>query len=290
MAFVRRKSVNGKLYYYLVKSVRNGKNIERYIGLNQPGKKDIQLFEEEHSILASFLEKSEPFLSEVKKAYRKKLARGSKDEITQFEEMIVTQLTYNTNRIEGSRLTYKDTNLLLNHGIVPGNKTIRDVKETENLKKVYLFSKGYKKDIDESLILSLHRILKEGISEDAGAYRTAGVMVGDMVGLNCKLISLEIKNLLAWYNKNKNKLHPLELTAQFHCTFERIHPFFDGNGRVGRLLLNHTLSRKGYPPLIIQDKNKKRYYNALIKGQKGNYYLMIKYMASELENMLPILR
>ena len=109
-----------------------------------------------------------------------------------------------------------------------------------------------------------------------------------MVGLNHKLIPLEIKNLIMWYKKNKTILHPVELVSQFHCIFERIHPFFDGNGRVGRLLMNHTLFRKGYPPVIIQNRSKKRYYNALIKGQKGNYLLMVKYLASELEKQYSI--
>ena len=207
--------------------------------------------------------------------------------MNKIEEYIVTQFTYNTSRIEGSTLTLNDTNLLLNHGIVPGSKPFRDAKETENHKKAYIFMKKYSKDIDKNLILSLHKILKQDISEDAGSFRNAGVKVGNMIGLNHRLIHIEIGNLIKWYKKAE--LHPIELVAQFHCTFERIHPFFDGNGRVGRLLMNHTLMRKGYPPVIIQNKNKKRYYNALIKGQKGNYLLMIKYLVSELERWLAIL-
>lgn len=289
MAFARKKVINGKEYYYLVKSVRNGKNIERYIGLNPPTKKEIRLFEEEYSATKTFLMLKEEILSKIKQAYKKKLSKGSQDELAKLEEYMITEFIYNTSRIEGSSLTFKDTNLLLNQGIAPGNKPFRDVKEVENHKKACYFLKDYKKDIDASLILSLHRILKQDISEDAGTFRNAGVRVGNMIGLNHKLIPTEIKNLLVWYNKNNNLLHPIELVSQFHCIFERIHPFFDGNGRVGRLLMNHTLSRKGYPLVIIQNKNKKRYYNALIKGQKGNYLLMIKYLVSELENQSSLL-
>jgi len=281
MTFVRKKKINGREYYYLVKSVRNEKNIERYIGLNPPTKKEIMLFEEEYDNTKTFLILKEETLSKIKQAYKKKLTKASKDELIKLEEHIITQFTYNTSRIEGSALTLKDTSLLLNQGIAPNNKPFRDIKEVENHKKAYLFLKSYKKDIDRNLILSLHRILKQDITEDAGTFRNAGVRIGDMIGLNHKLISTEIKNLLEWYNKNL--LHPIELVSQFHCIFERIHPFFDGNGRVGRLLMNHTLLRKGYPPVIMQNKNKKRYYNALIKGQKGNYLLIIKYIVSEIE-------
>jgi len=288
MAFVRKKAINGKEYFYLVKSVRDGRNIERYIGLNPPSRKEIRLFEEEYSSTRTFLILKEEVLSRIKRAYKKKLSKGSQDERIKLEEYIVTQFTYNTSRIEGSALTLKDTNLLLNQGIVPGNKTVRDIKEVENHKKAYYFLKRYNRDIDENLILSLHRILKQDVTEDAGTFRDAGVSVGNMIGLNHKLIPGEIENLLIWYNKNKKLLHPIELVSQFHCIFERIHPFFDGNGRVGRLLMNHTLSRKGYPIIIIQNKNRKRYYNALIKGQKGNYLLMVKYLVSELEKQSSI--
>ncbi len=289
MVFVRKKQISGREYYYLVKSVRNGKNIERYVGLNPPSKKEIGLFEEEQNSTRIFLAIKEDMFIEIKKNYKKKLKGASKDELAKIEEFITTQFTYNTSRIEGSTLTLKDTNLLLNQGITPGNKPYRDIKEIENHKNAYMFSKMYKKDIDKNLIFSLHRILKKDISEDAGAFRTAGVKVGEMMGLNYKLIPTEIGNLIAWYRKNRDILHPIELVSQFHCTFERIHPFFDGNGRVGRLLMNHTLARKGYPPVIIHNKNKRRYYNALIKGQRGNHLFMIKYLVSELENLSKIL-
>jgi len=287
MTFLRKKKIYGNEYYYLVKSIRNGKNIERYVGLNPPTKKEIKLFEEEHDNTRIFFSLREKILSNISEAYKSKLRNASHDELNKIEEYIVTQFTYNTSRIEGSTLTLNDTNLLLNQGIVPGSKPFRDAKETENHKKAYIFMKNYSKDIDKNLILSLHKILKQDISEDAGSFRNAGVKVGNMIGLNHKLIPVEIDNLINWYKKAE--LHPIELVAQFHCTFERIHPFFDGNGRVGRLLMNHTLVRKGYPPVIIQNKNKKRYYNSLIKGQKGNYLLMIKYLVSELERWLAIL-
>lgn len=285
MVFIRKKKINGKEYHYLVKSQRNKKNIERYVGLNPPTKEDIRLFSEEYSTIKTYLQKKEKIISKINTVYKKKLSKGSKDEIKKIEDYIITSFTYNTSRIEGSTFTLKDTDFLLNHGIVPGDKTIRDVKEIENHRKAFLFSKEYKKDIDKNLILELHRILKNDVTEDAGKFRNAGVRVGDMVVLNHKLIDTEIKNLLSWYNKNKKNLHPIELVSQFHCTFERIHPFFDGNGRVGRLLINHTLSRLGYPPIIIQNINKRRYYNALIRGQNGNYLFFIKFLVFELENL-----
>jgi Fic family protein len=96
------------------------------------------------------------------------------------------------------------------------------------------------------------------------------------------LIEQEIKNLISWNRKNQH-LHPIERACVFHAIFERVHPFFDGNGRVGRLLLNFILMQVGYPPLIIQNKNRRRYYASLRKADAGNMLPLIKYAVAEME-------
>ncbi len=85
----------------------------------------------------------------------------------------------------------------------------------------------------------------------------------------------EIKELINWYKKNKGKLHPLLLSFEFHRRYEFIHPFLDGNGRTGRLIMNKILISNGYPPLIVYKENKHAYFNALEKSKEGrlkNYY------------------
>lgn len=285
LVFVRKKKIKGREYYYVVHSTRvkgKYKKIERYIGINPPSQKDLQKYMEEFDSIKEFLFSKKNELDKIKQNYLNKLKTGKKDELKNIEKDIITKFTYDTSRIEGSTLTYKDTKMLLEEGISPKEKPLTDIKETENHKKAFLYMKeNLKKDINKKFILELHRILKEGVIEDAGKFRDAQVRVGNLIPIKASMIKTEFNNLISWYKDNK-KLHPLELSAVFHCNFERLHPFFDGNGRVGRLLLNFILLKSRYPVLIIQNKNKRRYYNALRRADNGNYLYMIKYLFSEL--------
>ncbi|MDP2749365.1 MAG: Fic family protein [Nanoarchaeota archaeon] len=285
--FVRKKKINGREYYYIVKSTRIAENkfkkFEHYIGLNKPSEKDIQYYEKEFDSIRMFLDSKKDILDKIKKNYLAKIKHSSKDELMQLEEEIITKFTYDTNRIEGSTLSYKDTKMLLEEGISPKEKPIRDIKEAENHKEAYIFIKNnLDEDITKEVILKLHAILKEGVTEDAGKFRTAQVRVGNFIPVKADMVDVEITNLIHWCKKNK-KMHPLELSSTFHATFECVHPFFDGNGRVGRLLMNLILLKNKYPLAIIQNKNRRRYYSALSRADNGNNLYLIKYVFSEIE-------
>jgi Fic family protein len=287
MVFVRRKKINGREYYYLVKSTRlshdKWKKIERYIGLNPPTDSDLKRYEKEFDNTKEFLISKKEQLNSIRELYIIKMKKATKDELMNLESEIVTRFTYDTNRIEGSTLTYKDTKLLLQDGVSPREKPIRDIKEAENHKKAFYYMKdNLSKEISKELILNFHKVLKNGVSEDAGAFRDAQVRVGYLVPIKSDMIEIEIKNLISWHKGNKH-LHPLELATVFHSLFERIHPFFDGNGRIGRLLLNFIMIKNNYPIIIVQNKNKRRYHTALRYADNGNYLFMIKYLFSELE-------
>ena len=289
MVFVRKKKIKGREYYYIaIPTKKDGKwkKIERYVGLNPPSEKDLRKYLEEFDSIKEFINSKKIELNRIKQAYITKLKAGKKEELANIEEEIIIKFTYDTSRIEGSSLTYKDTKMLLQEGITPKEKPLRDVKETENHKKAYLYMKrNLKGDLNKRLILELHEILKKDVAEDAGKFRDGLVYVGNLIPIKASMIETEIDNIISWYKKNK-KLHPLELAIVFHCDFERIHPFFDGNGRVGRLLLNFILLKNDYPVVIIQNKNKRRYYNALRRADDGNYLYMVKYLFSELEGQV----
>ena len=286
LAFVRKKKIKGREYYYIVSSTKkDGKwgKIEHYVGINPPSEKDLRKYAEEFDSIKEFLFSKKEAIDRIKKDYLTKLKKGKKDELKNIEDEIITKFTYDTGRIEGSSLTYKDTKMLLQEGISPKEKPLRDIKEAENHKNAFLYmKKNLKKDINKKFILELHELLKKDVSEDAGKFRDAQVYVGDLIPIKASMIERELYNLISWYGENK-RLHPLELGVAFHCVFEKIHPFFDGNGRIGRLLLNFILLKNNYPVVIIQNKNKRRYYNALRRADDGNYLYMIKYLFSELE-------
>jgi Fic family protein len=287
MVYIRKKRIKNNEYYYLVKSIRIGKNkwqkIERYLGKKLPSKKVLKEMEIDFDKTKTFLDKKMHFLNDIQNLYKDKIKNSSKDALRNLEEGLLIKFTYNTTRIEGGTLSYSDTLTLLKHQISPRAKPLRDVKETENHKEVFLYLKNnIGKKINEDIILRIHDLLKKGITEDAGKFRTANVTVGDLVPVRPSLIRGEIKNLIQWYENNK-KMHCFELATIFHCEFERIHPFFDGNGRVGRLLMNFILMKNDFPLIIIQNKNRKRYYRSLRKADDGNYLPMLKYLLFELK-------
>tara|TARA_Y100000310_G_scaffold345863_1_gene471758 strand:+ start:28005 stop:28880 length:876 start_codon:yes stop_codon:yes gene_type:complete len=286
MVYVSKKKVGKKdYYYYLVRSSRPpyGK-ITKYFGNNKPSKEDIDRFKEEHGTIKLLLDSKKEILDKLKESFNKKVRGSTKDELRKFKEELMIQFTYDTSRIEGSSLSYEDTRMLFKHGINP-KKNLRDVRETEHHKRLFEYIwNGLDRKLNKELILDLHRILKKDITEDAGKFRDRQVMVGNLVPVKASMVEKELDDLIEWYEKNC-KIYPIELASIFHANFERIHPFFDGNGRVGRLLLNFILLKMEFPLVIIQNKNKRRYYNALRRADDGEYYYLVKYVIFEMENM-----
>lgn len=285
--FVRKKNIKGKDYHYLVATTKQEdgtqKKIEQYIGLHPPTPKELKEYEKEFNKVKLFFQQNKPILENLQNKYRSKLKSATKDERLAFETEFISKFTFDTNRMEGSKLSYKDTKYLLEDGITPREKPLRDIKEAENHKRAYEFMKqSLVEDISKEFILKLHALLKQNVTEDAGLFRTGQVCVGNLIPVKAEMIETEIENLLESYQENKD-MHPLERAAEFHTNFERIHPFFDGNGRVGRLLLNFILLKNKFPRIIVQNKNKRRYYTALQRADDGNILPMLKYFLFELQ-------
>ncbi|MBI4440298.1 Fic family protein [Candidatus Woesearchaeota archaeon] len=177
----------------------------------------------------------------------------------------ITLYAYNTNAIEGNTFSLRDTDLLLNKGITPQGKTLREVNDHLNAKEAFelILRKG--QAINHNGIIHIHSVLMKNIDSRVGAYRVHNVRVfGARFHTSpAEYVRIDMDILLKWYRKNRQKLHPLALAAIFHHKFEKIHPFYDGNGRTGRMLLNLILLQNHLPPLIVPDAQRKRYYNAL---------------------------
>ena len=186
-----------------------------------------------------------------------------------FNEFIL-QLTYNSNSIEGSTLTQDDTEAILFRNVNIENKSLMEHLEAKNHQAVlkYLF-KIINSDlkIDESLILKFHSILMNGIRDDAGGYRSYGVrIVGSNVPTaNCLSVPKLMKDLFEDINKKTDDI--IAHISKVHSNFEQIHPFSDGNGRIGRIVMVLMLLRENLAPAIISQKNKSFYYKYLQKSQ-----------------------
>lgn len=191
---------------------------------------------------------------------------SSPDIIDQF----ILSLTYNSNRIEGSTLSEHETAAVLFHNKALPDKSLIEQMEAKNHQAAlnYLFSyleTGGK--IDEELALKLHSILMNGIRNDAGCYRTHPVrIVGSNVpAANYLKVPVLVKDLLHGASRVHKDI--IAYSAVFHSAFERIHPFSDGNGRLGRLLMTALLLAHDIAPAVISQRKKQLYYTVLNKAQ-----------------------
>ncbi len=175
----------------------------------------------------------------------------------------IPEMVYNSNAIENSTLTLKDTEDILLRDSIKNDHDIREIYEAKNLAKITqtLLDNQYKV-INDTSILELHKLLLTGIKDEwAGRFRSGKewVRVGAHIGANPDFVEQLIKELIANYNKPDDGYF-LNKIAWFHAEFETIHPFNDGNGRLGRVLINQQLMMLGLPPVIIQNKNKHTSY------------------------------
>lgn len=270
MANVKKKSVAGQDYYYLEHSARiNGKvqTKEIYLGKEIPG--NIEEIKKDF-INSIYKEKFFKTLDAIKAGYSKEKANMPKSAFEKETETFATKFTYDTQRIEGSTLTLRETANLLEKGITPKSKPIRDVKEAETHKKLFYEMLKCKKDISLQLVPEWHKILLTETKTDiAGKIRKHQVAISGskfMPPFPAEVYPL-LREFLSWYEKNKPKLHPVELAALMHLKFVTIHPFSDGNGRISRIMMNFVLHKRGYPMLDIPYVGRDSYYNALQRAQ-----------------------
>lgn len=184
-------------------------------------------------------------------------------------------LTYNTNRIEGSTLSENETAAILFHNKSFPSKSVIEHLEAKNHQAAleYLFKHlSMKEPIDEKLILKLHSILLNGIHSEAGFYRRHAVrIVGSNVPCaNYVKIPALMEELVQEINAKTKDI--VVKFARTHSKFEQIHPFGDGNGRVGRLILNAMLIKEDFSPAIIKQKEKHKYYSYLNRAQTKEDY------------------
>ncbi len=273
------KIVNSKKYYYLEEKIDN-KTISTFIG---PEKiKDINKFKEifkkhrlnitlkkinkiqKHKKINNLsltqlieLEKLKYNLSIFNKYF--------KDSYNQFNEDEYIRYAQGSASIEGNSINLQEATLIIKENLATSGKTINEIKEIQNLKETKKIIDKLP-EITEKLIKEIHSKIMDGFKDKKpGKYRHIPIYVtgSEIKRPDYKDVPKKVKELISWYNKNKDIMHPIELTSIFHIWFENIHPFMDGNGRVGRELLNLILLKNNYPRVIINLKNRPQYISIL---------------------------
>ena len=225
---------------------------------------------------------------------RRPLTEG---EIARLNEEFVVEYTYNTNAIEGNTLTLRETDLVLK-GLTIDKKPLKDHMEAVGHKEAFNYVRELVKDnipLSENIIKQIHFLVLADKKDDRGVYRRIPVRIMGAAHepVQPYLIQPKMEQLLIDF-KNSNE-HIVTKLARFHIEFEAIHPFIDGNGRTGRLLVNLELMKAGYPPIDIKYIDRLAYYNAFDEYHvKHNLsameILFAKYINERLDKYLKILQ
>ena len=228
-------------------------------------------------------------IQEKKLKYEQNKYKISPVTLSSYEKDFELTFTHNSTAIEGNTLTLMETKVVLEDGVAIGGKELREIYEVINHKKAYRYVKkciAEKKSLNENIVKDLHAILTENIIV-GGIYRNEEVRISG-AGFTPPAgneMYMQIKNFYEDLKIKEKELNPIELAAWTHAEFVRIHPFVDGNGRTGRLIMNYQLLKSGYLPVSIAKENRLDYYNALEQYALGGNLTVFSDFIAELEEM-----
>lgn len=325
MVYIYKKPVGEKIYYYLRASERKNRKIVikdiAYLGSSlDEVKKSLENLPKYSDKIRKAYKTIHNFLESNRYLEKAKALKLKKDEFlgkksleigackihynTEFEKNpqltkqeiyknFIIEFAYNTTSIEGNTIKLDETRKLLDEGFTPKNKTLREIYDVQNTEKVFMYLLEKKDEINHNLIIDIHKKLMENIDARIG-YRISDVRVikANFKSTPAHYVKTDMDLLLKWYEQYKKQLRPIVLASIFHHKFEKIHPFMDGNGRTGRMLLNYILMINNYPPLIIHKKKGENYLQALrladpsdlTKANKEDYQKLIDFIAEEMKD------
>jgi len=322
MVYIYKKIISGKPYYYLRISKRNGKqvvtkdiaylggdikeargkimNLPRYNEEIRKSYRKINLFLETEYYLHKaeklklkqneFLDEQLTQIEAIKLHYLENFEREDLQSKKEIIKSFAINFAYNTTSIEGNTITLKQAQNLLEEGKTPKDKTLREIYDVQNTEATFIELLTNKQKISQKLIKTIHEKLMVNIDKRIG-YRIKDIRVfqSHFDSTPGSYVRADMDMLIDWYKNNEKELHPLVLASLFHHKFEKIHPFSDGNGRTGRMMVNFILMDKGYPPMIIYKKDRSMYLDALASADKINinkidkkYKELVEFMSGEM--------
>ena len=302
MVYLEKIERGDKTYYYITKNFRvsskKWKKIRKYAGDKPPSEEQTKKTVEEIEAEAlktglmkpvskyNYLSDDEAEkLQDLKEVFDKWYGKLSAAERKKYEEDFVVRFTYNSNAIEGNRLSLRETSMILTENIIPAGATPNDYNEAINSKDCYEFMKGYNGEFNQKFLLEIHELLTKNTNcKIIGSYRDHEVRISgsEWIPPSHEKVKDEMRKVFQWYYYARKKLHPVELGAILHNKLVRIHPFADGNGRTSRVVMNWILMKNKFPMFYVELRDKIRYYEAVEEGDKGNDDAMVHYIAKVL--------
>ena len=286
MIKIYKKNIKNKPFFYLTEQVNVGrkfKKIQVYLGKDMPndlGDFYDELEKKEKDLILDNLKKifklnKDVDLNQVEKVENSRIdqkyffARLSDSKKEKFWRKFAVEFIFQSNSIEGSKLSQGEVEKIINKKYIKKTLDKKEVIEAENSIKAFDFIQSSDFMLNQKNIKKLHSILTKDLNIEQG-YKTKKIVVNNKETISPDRVRVAIKNLLSDYQKNKsNKEHPFFLALKFHSHFEFIHPFEDGNGRVGRMILIWMLQKNGYGPILFKLQNRNKYFSALNSADEG---------------------
>lgn len=295
MIYIERKIINNKPYNYLSEQIKVGdkfKKIQVFIGKNIPNDLSryyLLLKKKEYTIV-----KKQIMLGQFKGKHLKDydLQRIETTRVdwkyfkvtlteTKFERVLrnfAIEFIFESNAIEGSRLSQQEVSKIIRKQYIRKNTSRDEVQEVLNSIEAFEYILSDLFSLNQKSIKLLHALVTKNLHIEQG-FKKKTIVVSNRETTDPKNVRAELTKLFAWYKNSKDSEHPFVRAMIFHNRFEHIHPFTDGNGRTGRLILNWMLLREGYGLILFKNTNKFAYRNALGKGDEGRYQKLITFSA-----------
>jgi len=293
MAFIKEKKKGATFYYELVESVREGgkarQRTVKYLGNREKMLEYCKRHGVKHPAQKyAMLEPGTAFLLESRLKRLDSLRPLPPNTVASLAKKFDVDMTYNSNAIEGNRLSLKETYLVLEKGITIGGRTMREHLEATNHREaIRLLRKiaDRRAGITEKDVLALHALILDRIEpQNAGFYRHEQVFItqSEHRPPRWQEVPKLMKEVVAELNSKRGGAAAVESAVKIHHLIAWIHPFVDGNGRMARLLSNLRLLRAGFPPMVLRKKVRKSYYDALESADEGDFRPLSSMVAKEL--------